>query len=454
MKGLGLQLTAGITTTKKLLVLDGGLATHLETLGMDLSGDLWSARLLKESPDTIREAHEAFLRAGSDIITTASYQCSIPLLKTILQVDQTTAEQLITLSVQLAHEAIANVHRLHTCTDGNDKKGTRKQKEFAQQNIKETTNTSRNADAFHHVCSRAVDQPSTSVCDREMLVAASIGPYGACLADGSEYNGHYKHMQSEELIAWHRERFNLLCDAKADILAFETIPCRNEVQAICALLLERPSARAWVSFACGSGSTLNSGERIIDAVADIERLDVNGQVEAIGVNCTAPEHISELIESICSQTLRPIVIYPNSGENWDSESGTWHSTVTFNEDNFQSMYANWLRNTQVRVVGGCCRVGPSHITDIQHVVMSASQAMSISNSVTVDTSTSMVQPFDIHSLSHKPLNVVMDVDTGVDDALAILLAIRSRELNVIGLTTVAGNADVDMVRESKRFHLN
>ena len=226
----GLSLSSG-----RRLVLDGGLATQLESAGADLSGELWSARLLSEAPQEIKRAHDEFVLAGADVITTASYQCSVPLLMRVLGVDDETAAGLISKSVDIARSSASAAA--------------------------EPTATA-----------------ATAACRRVVLVAASIGPYGACLADGSEYNGHYKKLPVTDLVQWHQRRFDLLCDAKPDVLAFETIPCRNEIAALCSLLHQRPSARAWLSIACNSGTTLNSGELVADAIDDLERLDTHNQV--------------------------------------------------------------------------------------------------------------------------------------------------------------------------------
>lgn len=192
----------GLVASGRRLVFDGGLATQLEAMGEDLTGDLWSARLLLEAPHTIVQAHSAFLEAGADLIITASYQCSVPLLVSTLAVDESRAEALIADSVTIADRA-----------------------------------------------RRATSRP-------DALVAASVGPYGACLCDGSEYTGTYSAdvggtMRDTDLIAWHRRRFELLAGAACvDVLAFETLPCRAEARALVALLREAPHAKAYVSFSC------------------------------------------------------------------------------------------------------------------------------------------------------------------------------------------------------------
>ena len=193
------------------LVLDGGLATQLEAMGEDLSGVLWSARLLLDAPEKIAQAHAAFLDASADIIISASYQCSVPLLVSTLGIEAARAEALIAESVAIAKRA------------------------------------------------RDAHRPTA-------LVAASIGPYGACLADGSEYTGAYAAgvakaggLGDAELTAWHRPRFEILARSGCDLLACETLPCRAEARALIALLQSAPHAKAYVSFSCATETTLCSG---------------------------------------------------------------------------------------------------------------------------------------------------------------------------------------------------
>jgi homocysteine S-methyltransferase len=140
--------------------------------------------------------------------------------------------------------------------------------------------------------------------DKDKLVAGSIGPYGACLADGSEYTGAYKDTVSvQQLSEWHKKRFEIIVDwTNCDILAVETIPCISEVEAILSLLKTRPGSKAWISLSCNSGTTLNSGEKISDCVKKIEEIDTGTQVEAVGVNCSKFEFINELISEIRSAT--------------------------------------------------------------------------------------------------------------------------------------------------------
>jgi len=186
------------------------------------------------------------------------------------------------------------------------------------------------------------------------LVAASIGPYGASLADGSEYTGAYD-LDERGLHGWHWERFRVLAGSGADLLACETLPSFPEARALATLLDETPGAKAWFSFAC------RDGERIADGTP-IEQcarcLDAVPGVVAIGVNCTPPRFVVPLVERLRGVTRKPIVAYPNSGEHWDAANRCW--TGTREPEEFAEAAARW-RGAGATVIGGCCRTGPEHI---------------------------------------------------------------------------------------------
>jgi homocysteine S-methyltransferase len=287
------------------LVLDGGLATELERAGFDLDHPLWSARLLSERPDAITAVHRAYLEAGADCITTASYQGTIEGFR---REGATPAEArgLLRRSVELALEA---------------------------------------RDAF------GSDRPRP-------LVAASIGPYGAFLADGSEYTGDYE-LDLGGLLGFHRERMRLLQGAGPDLLACETIPSAVEARALALLLAELPGARAWVSFSCRDGSRLRDGTPFVDAVRTVAAVPA---VVAVGVNCTAPSHVLALLRAAASVTDKPLVAYPNSGETYDAGARTWRGASE--PLNWGERARAW-RDAGARLVGGCCRTGPDHVRAVR-----------------------------------------------------------------------------------------
>lgn len=282
------------------VMLDGGLASQLELEGHDLAHALWSARLLAEDPDAIERAHRAFLEAGADCVISASYQATPQGLR---RAGATSAEAraLILRSLELAHRA-----RDRFRADGNGR------------------------------------GPAP-------LVAASIGPYGAYLADGSEYRGDYG-LDVSSLVDFHRERFELLAE-RAELLAIETIPSLHEVEALRVLLDEHPDLPAWVSFSCRDGGHLADGTPVERAAAVLD--DVTG-VFAVGVNCTAPEHVAALLGRLAAREgHRDLLAYPNSGERYDAATKTWSEAPTGRD--VADLAPGWERDG-ARYIGGCCRV--------------------------------------------------------------------------------------------------
>jgi homocysteine S-methyltransferase len=284
-------------------MLDGGLATEMEARGADLDHFLWSARLLAESPDLVRSVHYDYLAAGADIIATATYQASFGGFEQA-GYGRKRATELMYLSVDLALEA---------------------------------------RDAFwsEDELRRGRLRP---------LVAASIGPFGACRHDGSEYHGNYG-VGRQELLDFHRERMDLLADMPADLFAFETIPSPLEAGVLIELLADYPGKYAWLSFSCRDGARVSHGELFADCAALAEATE---QIVAVGVNCTAPEHIDSLLQSVRSLHT-PRVVYPNSGEQWVAGENRWAG-----QDCRGLAAVAWYR-LGARLLGGCCRTGPEDI---------------------------------------------------------------------------------------------
>jgi homocysteine S-methyltransferase len=293
----------------RVLVLDGGLATQLEAQGADLSDTLWSARLLIEEPEAIVRAHLAYYRAGARVATTASYQATFEgFAARGMGHDQGVA--LLRRSVELASTA---------------------RNRFCEERA-------------------AAGEPDPG----PLFVAASVGPYGAMLADGSEYRGRYG-LSVAELATFHRERIEVLAATETDVLAVETIPELAEAQAVVRVLDATPGTRAWISFACADGGHLRGGAPIEAAVEAVAGSD---QVVAVGVNCTAPEHIEELVGRIRAATAKPIIAYPNSGEGWDAAARRWVGRAGPDVD--PATARRWV-DAGATLVGGCCRVTPERI---------------------------------------------------------------------------------------------
>ncbi|GGP77861.1 homocysteine S-methyltransferase [Streptosporangium pseudovulgare] len=281
-----------------MVILDGGLATHLETLGADLKDELWSAKLLVEDPSVIRRAHLDYFRAGANVAITSSYQASVPAFMR-RGLSAAEAENLILLSVRLAMEA-------------RDQYG-------------------------------------------EGTVAASVGPYGASLANGAEYTGDYD-LDEDGLADWHRDRWHILAGSGADLMACETIPSYTEARALARLFAETPRMRGWVSFSCRDGEHINDGTPLKEAAALFAGTP---QVITVGVNCTAPRHVNSLIGQIQG---KPVIVYPNSGETWDPAGRRWLGLADPVE--FGAAAAEW-HAAGSNFIGGCCRTTPEHIRQIR-----------------------------------------------------------------------------------------
>lgn len=294
------------------LVLDGGLATELEARGHSLDDELWSARLLMDEPDAIRQLHLDYLRAGADCIITSSYQASLRAFAR-RGIGPRERSALLRRSIELALEA---------------------------------------RELF------LVEKDATRL---RPLVAASVGPYGAYLADGSEYRGDYD-LDEAGLRAFHAERWPILARGGADLLACETIPSLPEAAALLSLLDETPGAWAWLSFSCSDGEHLNDGTPIEEAV---RLCDGVSRVSAVGVNCTAPMYVAELIERARAATDKLILAYPNLGEAYDASEKRWvpgTPVVSWSEQ-----ISHWAE-AGARGLGGCCRTGPAQITATRAVL--------------------------------------------------------------------------------------
>lgn len=279
-------------------ILDGGLATQLEHQGHDLSGALWSGRLLRDDPNDIVAAHRAFLDAGAQIVTTASYQASFTGFANA-GIQHAEAARLMTRSVALAR--------------------------------------------------RAVEEHSSAASQRA-AVAASVGPYGAALADGSEYRGRYGR-SAAQLRDWHARRIEVLIDSGADLLAIETIPDVDEAEAILGLLGETQMP-AWLSFTI-QGERTRAGQPLGEAFAVAQGIE---QVVAVGVNCCDPRDVLPAIRLASQVSALPVVVYPNSGQGWDARTRAWTGTGL----SLPQHAPSWVE-ADARIIGGCCQVTAAQI---------------------------------------------------------------------------------------------
>ncbi|MFC6066001.1 homocysteine S-methyltransferase [Streptomyces ochraceiscleroticus] len=288
------------------LVLDGGLSNQLESAGHDLSDELWSARLLAEQPDAITAAHRAYYEAGSQVAITSSYQATFEGFAH-RGIGPEEAAGLLRRSVELAREAAGLAMK-----DG-------------------------------------VPGP--------LYVAASAGPYGAMLADGSEYRGRYG-LSVDELERFHRPRLEVLAAAEPDVFALETVPDADEGRAL-VRAVRGLGVPAWLSYSVEGGRT-RAGQPLAEAFALAAEAD---EIVAVGVNCCVPEDADAAVELAARVTGKPVVVYPNSGEEWDAQARAWRGRATFTPERVTAWTARGAR-----LIGGCCRVGPDSVSALAGLV--------------------------------------------------------------------------------------
>jgi homocysteine S-methyltransferase len=284
------------------VVIDGGMSTQLEQQGCRLEGELWTAQALLDNPDVIHVAHKAYVDAGAGVVISSSYQISRAGFEEV-GLSAADADRALHASIEVAQAAVA---------------GT------------------------------------------DALVAASVGPYGAILHDGSEYKGNYG-LTLDQLRDFHTERLEVLLDAHPDLLAIETIPDALEAQAIVDALAQFPQALGWMSFTVGPDGKLWAGQSLAEAA----RIAVaSPAIAAIGVNCVDPALVSAAIAEIYTVTDLPVVIYANGGGTWNSELGVWENAGA---DALVAYATQWV-NQGANLIGGCCGTHAGDIRQLAEVL--------------------------------------------------------------------------------------
>ncbi|WP_423348572.1 homocysteine S-methyltransferase [Lactiplantibacillus plantarum] len=294
------------------VVSDGAMATELEKRGVATNSALWSATAMLDYPDAIQTVHQSYLDAGAKIMTTNTYQANVPAFEQA-GIAAAQARQLIQQAVTIAHTA---------------------------------------RDASHVT---------------DAVIAGSIGPYGAYLADGSEYTGAYQ-LTPSAYQDFHRERLALIMAAGVDVLALETMPRLDEVQALVQLITTTWTQQPyWVSFSIKDPQTLCDGTSLAVAAKWVA---AQPNVVAVGVNCTTLENIAPALTTLKAAVAVPLIVYPNSGDQYDPVTKTWQETHLSHQ--FASFVPQWLA-AGARIIGGCCRTTPKDIATV-------ARALSVSDS--------------------------------------------------------------------------
>ncbi|TPF97306.1 homocysteine methyltransferase [Bifidobacterium sp. UTCIF-39] len=304
------------------LLVDGAMATELEKRGVDMANALWSAMALIRDPQAVHDVHRSYFEAGANIAITNTYQANIPGFERIGLTDD-EARRLITVAVD---EAVA-----------------------ARDDYRSS------------VPAPAMENTSDDRRSRPLLVAGSVGPYGAFLADGSEYTGGYS-LTDAEYRDFHRERMRVLADAGVDLFAFETMPNMAEVQALVGLLNDEFSdMEAWMSFSLRDAGHLCDGTALDEATAALDRVP---GISAIGVNCVPLELVGDAIGCIRSATSKPIIVYPNNGDIYHPGTKTW--TPNPSGLSLAQLAPRWI-DAGASIHRGCCRTTPADIRNLAAV---------------------------------------------------------------------------------------
>lgn len=299
------------------LIIDGGLASELENRGHDLNHPLWSAKVLEDDPMSIKQTHLDYYIAGADVAITASYQASTKGFATHLDVDEQKAAELMKRSATLARLALEESY------------------------------------------GRGVSR------DRTLLVAGSVGPYGAYVADGSEYTGDYK-LTAAEFKDFHRSRIAALIEAGVDLLAVETMPQFQEIQAVLQLLREEfPGTSAWLSCTLKDASHISDGTHLEDIMRVVH--DYPDVIIAFGVNCVPVNVVTDSLHHIRPLTDLPLLCYPNTGLTWDAQTKAWSASSKTGESEIGQKVNEW-QDAGARMIGGCCKSSPQDVMAISQAL--------------------------------------------------------------------------------------
>lgn len=323
------------------VILDGALATYLETLGADISGALWSADILLQNPSLIKQTHLDYYRAGAQVAITASYQASLAGLHKHLDLNEERGKDVVRKSVQLAQEA---------------------RDEWVEEHVKGLSEVEKLGIIFD---GSSVPQYRQSTRDR-LFVAGSVGPYGAFLADGSEYRGDYN-LAKADMKAFHRGRIQALVEAGVDVLACETIPSLGETEALLELLQEEFSdTEAWFTFTLRDASHISDNTPLSQIAA---LFDNAPQVVALGFNCI-PDDVGLAalynLKALQKDRKWKMIVYPNSGEQWNAAAREWEGQRT--EGGLLAAKTRQWADAGAVLVGGCCRTTPDDISVMRDVL--------------------------------------------------------------------------------------
>ena len=284
----------------KIKLLDGSLSYPLENKGINLNTRLWTAQVLIDDPHILSEIHSKYVKCGVDYISTSSYQ--------------------------LSHDALLQL-------------GYRKKE-------------------INKIFKRSVDLAVKAVEKKEIEIVGSFGPFGSLLADGSEYTGKYKY---DDLIIknYHKNNFEVINNQKLDIILYETIPSLKEIKII-SDVIKYSQKKFWISMTCNKNLKLRDNSSLKEACKILSEMD---NISVIGVNCVDPLITSDIIKKLKDYSSKKILVYPNSGEKYNSYTKKWDGESSINNE----LIKDWI-SLSPDIIGGCCRVGYDKISKMRSLI--------------------------------------------------------------------------------------
>jgi 5-methyltetrahydrofolate--homocysteine methyltransferase len=311
---------------ERILVLDGAMGTWLQDQGI-AEADYRGARfadhghdlrgnhdlLSLTQPGVVREAHDAHLAAGADILKTNTFTAT-----TISQGDYGTQDFAFEINKTGAEIARAA------------------------------------ADAF-----------TKRDPDRPRFVAGSIGPTNRTASMSAEVNDPgARNVTFDELVAAYGEAARGLIAGGVDALlvetVFDTLNCKAAIYGILRLF----AAEGAVPLMISATITDRSGRTLSGQTAEAFWYSVShANPLSVGLNCAlGAQELRQYVQEMAAAAWVPVSVHPNAG--LPNAFGEYDDTP----EHMAAEIGEFARNGFVNMVGGCCGTTPDHIAAIADAV--------------------------------------------------------------------------------------
>ncbi len=291
----------------RVLLCDGAMGTQVQAFELDLEADFQGhencAEILNLSrPDVVREIHQGYLEAGSDIIQTNTFGGSPLTLGEYGLADQ--AHEINRAAAEIAVAAVA---------------------EFAENG-------------------------------KRRFVLGSIGPGTRLPSLG--------HVDYDSLEAALEVQAAGLVAGGVDGILIET--CQDPLQIKAAVNGARLALAAagqqlpiLVQVTVETTGTLLVGSEIAAAATVLHALEV----DSLGLNCaTGPQEMAEHVRWLSENWPKPISVQPNAGL---PELVDGQTRYPLGPDEIAGWLERFVREDGINLIGGCCGTGPKHIAALR-----------------------------------------------------------------------------------------